>query len=251
MKIFKVVLIDDEPWAIDDMRYFLGAHKDFEIVQSFSGADKAWEYIKNNPVDVVFTDIKMNNTTGLELAEKAKSENLKTKFVMVSAYDEFSYALKALHIGAVDYLMKPLTEQSINQAADKIRNIYNAALNAEECYRLPEVAGISGNFKELIEYLENNYMLQMKMGDVAKRFNISESYCTQLCQKYYQMGYSRILTKIRMENALRLLKNEKLEIKEIAVLAGFDDYAYFNRKFKKYFNMTPNQMRMRNKKNHE
>lgn len=245
-KIIRVVLIDDESWAIDDMRYFLNSYDDFKIVGEFNTADRAWEYIKNNHVDVVFTDIKMNNTTGLQLAERARDGGISSLFVMVSAYDEFSYALQALHIGVFDYLLKPLTKEVVEGVVIKIRQYFENAAVTGKYYTLPKIPGMNENFKNLIEYMQDNYMNQLRMSDITNRFHISKSYCTQLCQKYYNTGFSKLLTKIRMENARIMLADRTLEIKEIAVLTGFDDYAYFNRKFKKYFNKTPNQIRMGN-----
>ncbi|MBO5060725.1 MAG: helix-turn-helix domain-containing protein [Clostridia bacterium] len=226
------------------MRFFLSEYDDFCVVGEYNTADKAWEYIKNNHVDVVFTDIKMNNTTGLQLAERALSANVDSLFVMVSAYDEFSYALQALHIGVFDYLLKPLTKEIVEGVVIKIRKYFEKAAFEKKHYCLPKINGMNENFKILIEYLQDNYMNQIRMSDITDMFHISKSYCTQLCQKYYNMGFSKLLTKIRMENALIMLNDRALEIKEIALLTGFDDYAYFNRKFKKYFNKTPNQIRM-------
>ncbi len=242
--IYKVVLIDDESWSIDDMRYFVGQYDDFYVVGEFNTADSAWDYIKNNHVDVVFTDIKMNNTTGLQLAERAGSANIESLFVMVSAYDEFSYALQAIHIGVFDYLLKPLTKEVFDNVIVKIRKKFEKNSAVVQKYSLPKISGMNQNFKNLIEYLQDNYMNPIHMNDITDMFHISKSYCTQLCQKYYNMGFSKLLTKIRMENARIMLNDRNLEIKEIALLTGFDDYAYFNRKFKNYFHKTPNQIRM-------
>lgn len=238
------MLIDDEQWAIDDMRAFLGEYDDFCIVGEYNTADKAWEYIKENNADVVFSDIKMNNTTGLQLAERARNANVDSLFVMVSAYDEFSYALQAIHIGIFDYLLKPLTKETVEGVVAKIRKHFDKTVVERKHYCLPKINGMNENFKIIVEYLQDNYMKQIHMSDITEMFHISKSYCTQLCQKYYKMGFSKLLTKIRMENAFIMLNDRSLEIKEIALLTGFDDYAYFNRKFKKYFNKTPNQIKM-------
>ena len=100
----------------------------------------------------------MNNTTGLQLAERAGSENIPSLFVLVSAYDEFSYALQALHIGAFDYLLKPLTKEIIQTVIKKIRKHYDREIPEVVNYVLPKPSGMNQNFKNLIEFLQDNYM---------------------------------------------------------------------------------------------
>lgn len=186
----------------------------------------------------------MKNTTGLQLAERANELDVKSLFVMVSAYDDFSYALRALNINAFDYLLKPLTKESMERIIHKLRKYFGKETSyIRRKYTLPYVKG-NENFEKIIEYLQDNYMQPIQISDITEMFHISKSYCTMLCQKYCNMGFSKLLTKIRMENAKIMLLYDNIEIKEIAYRTGFYDYAYFHKKFKQYFNITPNQMKL-------
>lgn len=236
-------MIDDELWAIDDFRYFLEGYDDFVIAGEYTSADAAWEYIAKNEPDVVFTDIKMKNTTGLQLAERAGEAGIGSLFVMVSAYDDFAYALKALNIGAFDYLLKPLTRESVDRIVGKLRKHFEKGEFVRKNYELPHSSG-NDVFRSIVGYLQDNYMQQIQISDITEMFHISKSYCTMLCQKHYNMGFSKLLTKIRMENARLMLIYDNIEIKEVAFRTGFYDYGYFHKKFKQYFNMTPNQMKL-------
>ncbi|OZB92244.1 response regulator [Paenibacillus sp. XY044] len=107
--MYKVMIVDDEPWAIKGIRNAFDWHKyGFEITGQFKSAYKAWDAIKADEPDLVFTDIRMPEISGLDLMKRAKGEGLNIEFVIVSGYAEFEYAQEALRYGALDYFLKPL-----------------------------------------------------------------------------------------------------------------------------------------------
>lgn len=107
--MYKVMIVDDESWAIRGIRSAFDWGKyGFEIAGQFTSAYKAWDAIQTTEPDLVFTDIRMPDISGLELMKKAKTLGLGTEFVIVSGYAEFEYAQEALRYGALDYFLKPL-----------------------------------------------------------------------------------------------------------------------------------------------
>ncbi len=107
--MYKVMIVDDESWAIKGIRNAFDWEKyGFEISGQFTSAYKAWDAIQATEPDLVFTDIRMPDISGLELMRKAKTQGLGTEFVIVSGYAEFEYAQEALRYGALDYFLKPL-----------------------------------------------------------------------------------------------------------------------------------------------
>ena len=107
--MYKVMIVDDESWAIKGIRNAFDWEKyGFEVAGQFTSAYKAWDAIKMNEPDLVFTDIRMPDISGLDLMKRAKAQGLATEFVIVSGYAEFEYAQEALRYGALDYFLKPL-----------------------------------------------------------------------------------------------------------------------------------------------
>lgn len=107
--MYKVMIVDDEPWAIKGIRNAFDWDKyGFEIIGQFKSAYTAWDAIKANEPDLVFTDIRMPEISGLDLMKRAKVEGMDIEFVIVSGYAEFEYAQEALRYGALDYFLKPL-----------------------------------------------------------------------------------------------------------------------------------------------
>lgn len=105
----KVMIVDDESWAIRGIRNAFDWEKNgFEIIGQFTSAYNAWDAILTEKPDLVFTDIRMPDISGLDLMQRAKAHELDTEFVVVSGYAEFKYAQEALRYGALNYFLKPL-----------------------------------------------------------------------------------------------------------------------------------------------
>ena len=107
----RVMIVDDEDLARGLVREFLAAHADIEIVAECANGFDAVKAITELEPDLVFLDIQMPKLNGFEVVELAGG---KTHYVFVTAYDQ--YALKAFEVHAVDYLLKPFSQQRFDQA---------------------------------------------------------------------------------------------------------------------------------------
>ena len=110
------ILIDDEFSALRGLQQKL--HKNFpeiEILNTFQQPEKAIEALQQKQPDLVFLDIQMPRMTGFELLTKLK--NIDFQIIFVTAYNE--YALEALKVSAVDYVLKPLDDDDLIIAVNK------------------------------------------------------------------------------------------------------------------------------------
>ncbi|WP_339256795.1 response regulator [Paenibacillus sp. FSL P2-0136] len=107
--MYKVIIVDDESWAIRGIsNAFDWEQYGFEISGQFTSAYQAWEAIALQEPDLVVTDIRMPEISGLDLMKRAKAQGIDSEFVIISGYAEFEYAQEALRYGALDYFLKPL-----------------------------------------------------------------------------------------------------------------------------------------------
>jgi two-component system LytT family response regulator len=121
----RVIIVDDEELARGLVREFLGQHADIEIVAECANGFDAVKAIAERDPDLVFLDIQMPKLNGFEVVELAGS---KARYVFVTAYDQ--YALKAFDVHAVDYLLKPFSQQRFNEALAHARNSARGAVDA-------------------------------------------------------------------------------------------------------------------------
>ena len=107
----RILIVDDEMLARGVVREYLAEHADVEIVGECANGFEAVKAITELSPDLVFLDIQMPKLDGFEVAELAGS---KTRYIFATAFDQ--YAIKAFEFHALDYLLKPFSQQRFDQA---------------------------------------------------------------------------------------------------------------------------------------
>ena len=112
----RVVIVDDEPAAIANLRSVLDEFEALEVVAEVKDGSSAIEAIRHHRPDIVFLDIEMPGVNGFEVA--SKTSELLYQLVFVTAYDQ--YALDAFGTHAIDYLLKPVRPSLLRGCIEKI-----------------------------------------------------------------------------------------------------------------------------------
>lgn len=107
----RIIIVDDEMLARAVVREYLEEHADVEIVAECANGFEAVKAITELSPDLVFLDIQMPKLDGFEVAELAGA---KTRYIFATAFDQ--YAIKAFEFHALDYLLKPFSQQRFDQA---------------------------------------------------------------------------------------------------------------------------------------
>lgn len=115
MSTIRVFLVDDEPLAIQEMKWMLRDFSDLDIVGQASTAIEAIRQINALKPDLIFLDINIPEKTGFDIVNEL---TYFPQIIFVTAYDE--YALKAFEINAIDYLMKPVGHERLVKALSKV-----------------------------------------------------------------------------------------------------------------------------------
>ncbi|MGL4572434.1 MAG: response regulator transcription factor [Clostridium sp.] len=124
--MYKVMLIDDEKLITQGLMHLIEWEKfNLEVAEVAENGEEALEKFKMNQVDIVITDINMPKMTGLEFIKEVKSINENVQFIILSGYDEFSYAKKAMEYGVKNYILKPINEDELEEALKNLVEIIN------------------------------------------------------------------------------------------------------------------------------
>jgi two-component system LytT family response regulator len=123
MKKLKCILIDDEPRNLELLTYYIEKYcPDLQIDAAFSERSKAEVYLKDednrSAVDILFLDLILDEGTGFDLLDQMDYADI--HIVICTAHDEF--ALKAIQYEVVDYLLKPIEIQDLQQTIEKIKD---------------------------------------------------------------------------------------------------------------------------------
>jgi two-component system, LytTR family, response regulator len=116
MTALKVIIADDEPLAISNLKAKLAVYPNLEIVECFDNGDDTLSFLQTaTDIDLVFLDIQMPGIKGIEILKQAAKASAMTKplFILVTAYEQFAFP--AFEHFAFDYLLKPVSRQRLAQ----------------------------------------------------------------------------------------------------------------------------------------
>ncbi len=214
-------------------------------------------------VDIFILDIEMPGITGLEAAGEIRKADKDAVILFLTAFDEFSYAKKAITLHALDYLLKPYDDDELFLSVDTAIH-YVDELRSGEAKPLPitgegeridgtdagntvdEVvdtsSGLSGQ-KLMLDFIEKHYMEDISVQDIASALNYSEAYFCKLFKQNFGRNFISYLSEYRIEKAKKQLAIISVNIKDIGRSVGYPDSNYFAKVFKRITGKSPSEYR--------
>lgn len=231
-----IVLLDDEPRIVKGLKKLISSMDErFQVIEAFTDAVRCKEYLMENGknVDLFITDIKMPSVTGLELLESPEVITKDTAVVILTGYDYFDYAKRAIKLGVEDYLLKPVDPDELKAILDKI---------------LKSKYGAGEGLSQLVLKVKTDIETHFRDFDVeaeAEKMHFSRDYLSRVFKKEMGITIGEYLLRIRMEKAKSLLSEPgRYKIYEVCELAGYNDKVHFSKTFKRYFGITPKEFQM-------
>ena len=252
-KYGKVLVVEDN----EDIRRYLreGLSEQFTVVEAGNG-EEALQKLKEGDLDLVITDVMMPVMDGIKLCRHIK-QDLSTSHIpviMLSAKNDVSDKMEGFQIGADDYISKPF---SLSLLVSKVQNMMRTRIRMKEYYKKtteiqPEKITFNAMDEELLTRAMNVVKENMDNSgfsaeDFAKAMNMSRSNLHLKLKGITGESAVEFIRKIRMNEAVRLLKDGRYSIAEISTMVGYNTPSYFAQSFKKYFGYMPSEYFKRNK----
>lgn len=149
----KVLIVDDEPLARDELHYLVDQNSQVTETYEADGVVSAQQVVDQKHPDLMFLDIQLTDGSGMALAESLKSRPDHPYIVFATAYDQ--YALDAFEADAVDYLLKPFSQQRVDDAIKRV-----AKLTAPKQPAVPDTNGQQTNPRLSLTNDERTIVLQ-------------------------------------------------------------------------------------------
>lgn len=360
MILAKAVIIDDETWTRKVIRQ-LGHWEELgiQIVGEASDGEYGLELIHHMMPEIILVDVNMPLLSGIDLIAALRREGNDACVIFVSGYDNYEFVRTAMKLGAMDYLLKPLKQEELNQLLSKciqtlkekkdvkeenlvgsfldtawagnfyklrdcladamitsdmqvLRNLLNdiyelivknEAETVPKGYIICIYYSILGSLQQFImekqydaaeifegkstvfvfskectfdemfgflsdlyytaylriqesihaksriditqitDYVKKHYTEGITLEQAAATFFISKEYLSKVFKTSVGKGFSEYVTALRMERARNLLISFKIPIKEIGEMLGYVDQAHFYKTFKKFYGITPKEMK--------
>ncbi len=243
-------LIETTPWKECSCMVVGEAHDGIE------GLEK----IQELRPDLVITDVRMLRMSGIEMVQKYNDmlkptmDNLDVVFIILSGYEDFHYAQRAISLGVKEYLLKPVDDDALvkvlKKVSAKILTVRSVGCHdnktiQDQLHEYDPVYTTSKSLyvKKAVDYIIRNYIDDITIGEVAKLLSITESYLSRIFKRETTYTFLEYLSRYRIKKACELMREEDMKIYQIAELVGFEDSRYFSAVFKKYLGKTPTEVR--------
>ena len=257
--MIRLLIADDEALERETLADIVARRFEHEVtIETAENGRKAADTAVLWGADLILMDIEMPGMNGLDAARAVLEQRPECKVIFVTAYSLFQYAHEAMHLGACDYLLKPVNPDEVEASIRKaIRQIEAGRRLAELAPVEPEpeadpesdAAEAGENDRNALvmahvrKYMEDNYMFDLSLDSVSEILHISPAYLSAQFKKYQKMNFLDCLTELRINAAKELLADPFRSSAEVASMVGYEDASYFARAFKKRTGMTPTQYR--------
>ena len=252
IQMVKILIADDEPIERTIIERMIARNfsENVQIVKAVNGREAVELYAKEQ-CQIALLDIEMPGMNGLDAADEIRKMDKDAVIIFVTAYDEFDYAKRAIQVRALEYLLKPLSEEELTanleeaiyltQKTDKKQSVVkvDSQDNHHENIKMNAVAETIRNF------IANHYKEDISLQDVAGSLNYSDAYFCKIFKQCFNKSFLVYLTEYRVERAKVLLADMSINIKDVSAEVGYRDSNYFARVFKRSEGITPTDYRLR------
>lgn len=189
--MFKAVIVDDEPKAIQSLTWELtNFNDDIEIIKTFTNPEEALLFLEDTIPDCLFLDIQMPSMDGFQFLDKLNNRDIAVVFT--TAYDE--YAIKAIKRQALDYLLKPIDSDDLSDTLKKIKKFKSRIINSDKLENILLDFHSKTNQKKITISTEGK-LIFLKLDDIL--FVESDgNYCTLFLEENQKLLVTKKLKEI-------------------------------------------------------
>jgi YesN/AraC family two-component response regulator len=245
--MYNLVIVDDESKIRNGLcNYFPWHEIGFRVTYDAKNGRDALNYIQNNHVDVILSDIKMPEMSGIELIEQLHRQRSKIKVVFLTGFREFELAQKALVFGAVNFILKPTKYHELVSIFSKIReDLDECRTDKREDANDISVDDQSYHSKIIAlikSYVDENYN-RVTLDDVAELVHMNPTYVSKYFKQRTGQKFSDYVISVKMKKAADLLNDIRYRICDVSNMVGYENAKNFSTTFKKYYGKNPKEFR--------
>lgn len=246
--MYKVVVVDDELRIVEGLKNVVDWSRfNCEVVAAGHDAASGANAIRENRPNIVFTDIKMPDETGLTMLAGLKTEFPDMQVCVLTGHRDFEYAQTAIKLGVSRFLLKPSKMNELEEALGFMTGELDK-LNLPEREGKASGAENANSFivRKAQAYIAGHCAERISLQDVADHCYVSQWHLSKLLNHHLGQTLYDLLNSSRIQMAKELLEDPSLRISEIAERVGYADTAHFSRVFKKLESISANEYRNKN-----
>jgi two-component system, LytTR family, response regulator len=175
------IIVEDEPLARSLLENYIQKIPYLQLVQSFSDPLKALEFLRENTVDILFSDIQMPEITGITLLKILQKKPL---IILTTAYSE--YAIEGYELDVLDYLLKPITFERFLKSVEKASLRLNSNLNQVSEKIVQEIVSINPVVDSIQPYIfvkDGTKLVKLKLNEIMYIEGLKDYVCIHTTQQ--------------------------------------------------------------------
>ncbi len=247
---YTLIIVEDEILTLEALaRTTPWEQLGLELIGTAQDGIEGEALIKDKDPDIVITDIRLPGQDGLDMLARSPVNHA----IILSGHTDYAYMKKAIRLGVFDYLQKPMEEgqleaclsdlvKKIAEEESEFAHLRDLQDSAHTLISLPTNVG-KHNIDSVIRFIEENFKSPIGLTEAAHAAGVTESHLSRLFKETTGINFLQYLNAFRLNYALALMKDPRLNIGEIAMESGFPTPGYFAKLFRKYTGRTPSQFR--------
>ena len=225
--------------------------ENYTLIEAKNGRE-GFEIAKDQIPDIVISDVMMPETDGFELCRLLKTNDLTSHIpvILLTARAEDIDKLTGLETGADAYLIKPFNSKELLVRVHNLINLRNGLrkkFSNKLIVKPNEITVTSQDsrfMQRLLDTVEKHISDEkFSVEQLAVEFNMSPSQINRKLKAIINQSTAAFIRSVRMERAMKLLKNNEATIADVAYETGFTEPSYFSRVFKSYFGYPPSDIK--------
>ncbi len=243
--MYRVLIVeDDRTNRLFYRKLRVWQQEGFLIAGEAGNGREALELLHAEHFDVFLVDVMMPVMNGLDFLRELKKRNAGGIKIIASNYNEFDYVRQGMQLGASDYLLKPVTEEALEECLQNIRQELEASQAPALTERIFRTCGVdvsAGFVQKLMAYFSDH--TDLNLSDISEAFQLSPDYFGRLFKRQMSENFNTFVLRYKMEYARCLLAETEDRVYEISNQLGYRTADYFTKLFREYTGMTPVQYR--------
>jgi signal transduction histidine kinase/DNA-binding response OmpR family regulator len=254
----RLLVVDDD---IEVVHYIQNELADWYRVEgAVNGREALKMLLTSDDYDLVICDVMMPEMDGLTFLKQLKSNaNISDiPVILLTSKAEVSDRMEGLKKGADAYLAKPFNMEElhilIDNLVDNVRRLRGKFTGAQKQEERMENVVVKGNNDALMERImktinENLSDADFNVDRLTEEVGLSRTQLHRKMKEITGISTGEFIRNLRLEQAVRLIREGKINIAQVAYSVGFNNQTYFSTVFKRYYGMTPTEFAEKEKKN--
>ena len=241
-----ILIVDDEQRVRDGLaKYLSGVGAPFHVAGVAEDGIEALKMVDRLQPDVVITDINMPHMDGLTFVESLRQANDEAQVIILSGYDEFAYAQRAIRAGACEYLLKPVDRTYLMALLQKlwVKILRIRQQNPIVPVETPDnpIDADDLGARAVTRVLERWNDPNLTLDSIAGELFVNTNYLRQLFKKSTGVSFVRYIREYRLRQAQKLLVSTDLQVQQVAERVGYEDSRYFTNCFRDWCGQSPSE----------